>query len=108
MGYRQPCEQLGALIMSSDIRPMPNPARRFAREVRRARRLSAWLVTNGIAQTECQVLDISANGAKIVASIPSEIPARFELAFFQGENKRRVCEVVWRRGKLLGVKFVRE
>jgi hypothetical protein len=37
---------------------------------------------------------------------PSEVPARFELAIFQNDKKRRVCEVTWRRGKVLGVKFV--
>jgi hypothetical protein len=29
-----------------------------------------------------------------------------ELAIFQNNEKRRVCEVIWRRGKTLGVKFV--
>jgi hypothetical protein len=33
------------------------------------------------------------------------IPSRFELAFAHGE--RRPCEVVWRRGRMLGVKFIR-
>jgi hypothetical protein len=77
----------------------------FEREVRRARRLSAWIKSEGRALCECQVLDISVNGAKIVAEIPAAVPDRFELAFFEG-SKNRVCEVVWRRAKMLGVKFV--
>ena len=50
-------------------------------------------------------MDISQNGAKVMAPVPSEVPARFEIAFFQNSQKRQVCEVVWRRGKMLGVKF---
>jgi hypothetical protein len=43
---------------------------------------------------------------KIAVQAPSQVPARFELAIFQNDEKRRVCEVAWRRGKVLGVKFV--
>jgi hypothetical protein len=77
--------------------------KQFEREVRRARHLSAWINVEGRAHCECQVLDISKHGAKVVA--PAAVPDRFELAFFQG-GKNRVCEVVWRRAKMLGVKFV--
>jgi hypothetical protein len=59
----------------------------------------------GRAHCECQVLDISTRGAKVVAGKPSAIPDRFELPFFKGVQSR-VCEVVWRRAKMLGVKFV--
>jgi hypothetical protein len=85
---------------------MSKPTKRFEREVRRVRYLSAWLFVRGQADRECQILDVSARGAKIVVSTPSEIPARFELAIFQNDEKRRACEVAWRRGKMLGVKFV--
>jgi hypothetical protein len=42
----------------------------------------------------------------VCARTVHDIPARFELAFVQGEQKRQSCEVVWRRGKMLGIKFV--
>jgi hypothetical protein len=87
---------------------MPKPTKNFEREIRRVRYLSGWLVMNGRADKECQILDISSHGAKLVVQAPSEIPACFELAIFQNDEKRRVCEVSWRRGKMLGVKFVRE
>jgi hypothetical protein len=77
----------------------------FEREVRRARHLSAWIKVEGRAHCECQVLDISKHGAKVVVEVPSAVPDRFELAFFEG-GKSRVCDVVWRRAKMLGVKFV--
>jgi hypothetical protein len=53
----------------------------------------------------CQVLDISQQGAKVVVRTPSAVPDRFELAFFQG-GQSRVCEVIWRRSKMLGVRFI--
>jgi hypothetical protein len=77
----------------------------FEREVRRARHFSAWINVNGRAVSECQVLDISNHGAKVVVEIPSAVPDRFALVFFQG-GQNRACEVIWRRAKMLGVKFV--
>jgi len=45
-------------------------------------------------------------GAKVVIEASASVPERFELAFFQSVDQRRVCEVVWRTGKVLGVRFV--
>ena len=92
--------------MPAYLAPMPIATKHFAREVRRVRHLSAWLVVQGRADLECQVLDISQNGAKVVVGLHSEVPTRFELAFFQSDRKRQACEVIWRRGKMLGVKFL--
>jgi hypothetical protein len=82
--------------------------------VKRSERTSApvpaWIVVNGRADRECAVLDISQTGAKVVVQlsqgVPDGIPDRFELAFFQSLDKRHRCEVIWRRGKVLGVRFV--
>jgi hypothetical protein len=79
--------------------------RKTKREVRRIRHQSAWITLNGLAASECEIMDISNTGAKIVPDGSRVIPARFELAFAQG--KRHACEVVWRRGRMLGVKFVK-
>jgi len=51
------------------------------REVRRTRHLSAWIKVEGRAHCECQVLDISKHGAKVM--VDSVVPDRFELAFFE-------------------------
>jgi hypothetical protein len=77
------------------------------REVRRMVRQqqSAWITLNGVAATECQIMDISKRGAKIIPGGSSVVPARFELAFIQGDQKRQACEVIWRRGRMLGIKF---
>jgi PilZ domain len=78
--------------------------------VKRSERTSppapAWIVINGRADRECTVLDIAQTGAKVVVQLNQGIPDRFELAFFQSLDKRQKCEVMWRRGKVLGVKFV--
>jgi PilZ domain len=83
---------------------MRKPTKHFEREVRRVRHLSAWITVQSRAISECQVMDISSNGAKIVAAMSSSIPDRFQLAFSQGDQTRN-CEVIWRHGKVLGVKF---
>jgi hypothetical protein len=85
---------------------MRTPTKHFEREVRRVRHLSAWIVLTGQANQECHVMDISKNGAKIAVQIPSHVPQRFELAFLQDSTKRRACEVVWRRRKMIGVQFI--
>jgi hypothetical protein len=63
---------------------MRKPIKHFEREVRRARHLSAWIKVQDRAVAECEVMDISTNGAKIVATMPTGVPDRFHLAFFCG------------------------
>ena len=75
------------------------------REVRRIRHQPAWITLNGVATGECEIMGISKTGAKIVPDGRTVIPPRFELAF--GDQKRQPCEVVWRRGRMLGVRFIR-
>jgi hypothetical protein len=55
---------------------------------------------------ECQVMDVSLHGAKIVANVYAEIGSRFRLSLVPGAPKWQPCEVVWRRGKTLGIKSV--
>jgi PilZ domain len=86
--------------------PMRAPTKHFEREVRRVRHVSAWIVLAGQADQESQLLDISKNGAKLVVRTPSQVLQHFELAFVQDSTQRRLCEVVWRRGKMIGVQFV--
>ena len=89
-------------MLNGTMRP---PSRQVKRGVRRIRQVSAWIVVPGRDAVECQVMDISANGAKIIPAMPSQVPDRFELAFTKGDDKHRSCEVVWRRGKMIGVQF---
>ena len=86
--------------------PMRRPTKHFEREVRRARRLSAWIVLAGQENQQCQLMDISKSGAKITVGASSQVPKTFELAFTETATKRQACEVIWRRGKMIGVQFV--
>ena len=91
-----------AMDASAAARP---PSKQIERATRRVRHLSAWIVQQGLDDCECRVMDVSAKGAKIILTMPSRVADRFELAFTKGDGKRRRCEVVWRRGKVIGVQF---
>jgi len=78
------------------------------REPRRLlRKRPAWMtVDDGLTKRECFVLDVSPGGARIVADDAMDVRDNFELALVPTHPKRERCEVVWRRGKTYGVKFL--
>ena len=87
------------------------PSKYRKRGVRRARSLSAWIVTivtAGSEDRECRVIDVSKDGAKVIAPVPSQVPDRFEIRFARGAKRHRVCVVVWRRVNVIGVQFASE
>jgi hypothetical protein len=53
------------------------------------------------------VEDLSASGAKLTVEDNNTLPAKLRLAFSRDARGGRPCEVVWRRGQTVGVKFVR-
>jgi hypothetical protein len=54
---------------------------------------------------ECQILDVSDKGACLeVGSLA--VPELFGLAFTAGGEVIRVCTLVWRRGEIVGARFV--
>ena len=78
------------------------------REVRKSLKQSGWItLEGGFAARQCVVEDMSATGAKITINDPNSLPAKLRLAFARDARTGRNCEVVWRRGKSVGVKFVR-
>jgi hypothetical protein len=77
------------------------------REVRRARRIWAWIRVQDRTIAECQVMDISSGGAKIATTTSALVPDRFELAFAEG-GQTRSCEVIWRHGRICGSNSLRE
>jgi PilZ domain len=85
---------------------MPKPIKHVVREIRRTRHLSAWIKEQDRIIAECQVMDMSKNGAKIVAATSSVVPNCFQLSFFQGDQPR-TCEVIWRHANVFGVRFAR-
>ena len=78
------------------------------REVRKSLHQSGWVtLEGGFAARRCVVQNMSATGAKITVDDPNSLPAKLRLAFARDARTGRKCEVVWRRGKTIGIKFVR-
>ena len=78
------------------------------RDVRRSVQQTGWVtLEGGFATRECFVHDLSATGAKITVSDSSMLAGRIKLAFSRDARSGRLCDVVWRRGKSFGVRFVR-
>jgi PilZ domain len=77
------------------------------REVRKSLGQSGWITLDGgFAARQCVVQDISTTGAKITVDDPNVLPAKLRLAFARDARTGRNCEVVWRRGKSVGIRFV--
>ena len=67
-----------------------------------------WItLEGGFAARQCVVHDMSITGAKVTIEDSNSLPAKLRLAFSRDARTGRPCEVVWRRGKSVGVKFVR-
>jgi len=78
------------------------------RETRKSLRQPGWITLDGgFAARPCVVQDMSSTGAKITIDDSNALPAKLRLAFARDARTGRDCEVVWRRGKVVGVKFVR-
>jgi len=78
------------------------------REARKSLHQPGWItLEGGFAARQCVVQDMSSTGAKITVDDSNTLPARLRLAFERDARTGRNCEVVWRRGKSFGVKFVR-
>jgi hypothetical protein len=87
---------------------MVDPKVRTQREPRRQLRNRVTWISFGEGDTkrECTVLDVSPGGAKIVTDVAIDVRDRFGLTLMPEHAGRYECEVVWRRGKTYGVKFV--
>jgi hypothetical protein len=78
------------------------------RDARKSLQQPGWITLDGgFAARPCVVRDMSITGAKITVDDSNVLPGRLRLAFARDARTGRNCEVVWRRGKSLGVKFVR-
>jgi hypothetical protein len=78
------------------------------REPRKSLRQTGWITLDGgFAARPCLVENISSSGARITVDDNNTLPARLRLAFSRDARTGRACEVVWRRGRTFGVKFVR-
>ena len=77
------------------------------RDARKSLHQSGWItLEGGFAARACTVEDLSTSGAKITVDDNNTLPAKLRLSFTRDARNGRPCEVVWRRGKTVGVKFV--
>jgi hypothetical protein len=78
------------------------------REARKSLQQSGWItLEGGFAARPCVVQDLSTSGARITIDDPNMLPANLRLGFARDARTARNCQVVWRRGRSVGVKFVR-
>ena len=78
------------------------------RDARKSVSQPGWITLDGgFAARRCVVQDMSTTGARITVDDPNALPDGLRLAFARDARTGRICIVVWRRGKSLGVKFVR-
>jgi PilZ domain len=84
------------------------PRKKVPREPRRQlHKQPAWItVDDGLTKRDCFVLDVSPGGARIMTDTAFDVRDRFGLALVPSHPKRQPCEVVWRRGKTYGIKFL--
>lgn len=77
------------------------------RDARKSVQQAGWITLDGgFAARPCQVIDLSVSGAKITVGDPGSVTKRVRLGFARDGRSGRPCDVVWRRGKTMGVKFV--
>ncbi len=78
------------------------------RDARKSLQQSGWItLEGGFAARPCLVQNMSSTGAKITTDDSNSLPGKLRLALSRDARTGRNCEVVWRRGKSVGVKFVR-
>jgi hypothetical protein len=78
------------------------------RATRKSLQQPGWItLEGGFAARPCVVRDLSSSGAKLTIEDPNTLPAKLRLAFSRDARTGRPCEVVWRRGQTVGIKFVR-
>jgi hypothetical protein len=78
------------------------------REPRKSVSQPGWITLDGgFAARPCVVQNISSAGAKIMADDAAALPGTLRLAFARDARTGRNCQVIWRRGNSIGVKFIR-
>jgi hypothetical protein len=59
----------------------------------------------GLPLIDCDVVNVSEGGARIVAKSSETLPAHFSLFLTFDGSERRSCRVIWRNGDTIGVAF---
>jgi hypothetical protein len=67
----------------------------------------AWIDIGDNSQPRnCTVLDVSEDGARIMASYLAELPKEFWLVLSKDRTRRRHCQIVWRSDTQAGLKYL--
>ena len=67
----------------------------------------AWISFAGkVGRHGCRVLDLSREGAKLLADVVTPIGSRLFLSSEPQALDRRECEVIWQNSRMIGVRFV--
>ncbi len=69
-------------------------------------RSARLMLGDGTTELECSVLDVAPGGARLVTDAELDIGDQFTIMLVASHNRRQRCEVVWRRDKTFGVKFL--
>jgi hypothetical protein len=78
-----------------------------SRAPRTKRKQQAWLVADeGFAMRPCIVIDMSDGGARLELDAAERLPRFFRLIFSRTTRAGPQCEMRWRRGRSVGVKFL--
>lgn len=80
---------------------------RKPRSYRRRVDQSAWVaIERDFALQPCTVVDLSDEGARLNVERPDQLPQHFRLTFSRATRNGRRCEVSWKHGRSVGVRFV--
>src|SRR5438132_9520625 len=79
------------------------PERRKARRSR-ALKHGSIVFNDGRCSMSCQIVEVSDTGAKLIPNDPFNCPSEFVLMPLVGEPHQ--CEVRWRRGTKVGVRYL--
>jgi hypothetical protein len=67
-------------------------------------RSAKFATDSGALPRDCIIVDISESGARLFSE--ADIPDSFVLMISGGSSSREECQVIWRLGGEIGVKFV--
>jgi PilZ domain len=83
-----------------------SPFGKKSRPARRRTNQPAWMtIDGGFAARQCTVIDISEGGARLRVEDPQFVKPQFQLKFDR-TSPGRACKVAWKRGDVIGIKFV--
>ena len=82
------------------------PGKQKRAERRLKQDFGALILLGGFARRDCKVVDMSEGGARLAIDGKTELPKTFSVVFAPNASGK-ACQLVWRNGRMVGVKFVK-